>query len=49
MSAHVQETEGGFYMIDSESVTHLDTVSDAELQQLINEARGWELGRIIRA
>jgi hypothetical protein len=36
----VVKEQGGFYLIDSESVTHLETVSDPiELQRLINEAR----------
>jgi hypothetical protein len=37
----VIKEKGGFYLIDTESVTHLETVSDpAELQQLITEVRG---------
>ena len=37
----VIKEKGGFFLVDTESVTHLETVSDpAELQQLMSEARG---------
>jgi hypothetical protein len=37
----IAKEKGGIYLIGSESITHLETVSDpTELQELINEARG---------
>ena len=37
----VAKEQGGIYLIDTDSITHLETVSDpAELQELSKEVRG---------